>query len=124
VHIKSSDPVVDLVNVVINRLSLYGIHSELCTVLSELYNNSLEHGVLELDSGLKQFDNDFLSTLRRRAKRSFRHYRAPLLLYLQNVDLMKTLWQSELKTQVKALNRDICQNWKVLKKLQTGNFAG
>jgi DNA-binding response OmpR family regulator len=33
-HIKSADPVVDLVNVVTNQLSLYGIHSVLFTVLS------------------------------------------------------------------------------------------
>jgi DNA-binding response OmpR family regulator/anti-sigma regulatory factor (Ser/Thr protein kinase) len=58
-HIKSADPVVDLVNIVTNQLSLYGIHSELFTVLSELYNNALEHGVLELDSALKQSDEGF-----------------------------------------------------------------
>jgi DNA-binding response OmpR family regulator/anti-sigma regulatory factor (Ser/Thr protein kinase) len=58
-HIKSADPVVDLVSVVTNQLSLYGIHSELFTVLSELYNNALEHGVLELDSALKQSDDGF-----------------------------------------------------------------
>jgi len=58
-HIKFADPVVDLVNVVSNQLNLYGIHSELFTVLSELYNNALEHGVLELDSALKQSDDGF-----------------------------------------------------------------
>lgn len=58
-HIKSADPVVDLVNVVTNQLCLYGIHSELFTVLSELYTNALEHGVLELDSILKQSDDGF-----------------------------------------------------------------
>lgn len=58
-HLKSADPVVDLVNVVTNQLSLYGLHSELYTVLRELYNNALEHGVLELDSRLKQSDNGF-----------------------------------------------------------------
>jgi DNA-binding response OmpR family regulator/anti-sigma regulatory factor (Ser/Thr protein kinase) len=60
-HIKSADPVVDLVNVITNQLSLYGIHSELFTVLSELYNNALEHGVLELDSELKQSDQGFFA---------------------------------------------------------------
>jgi DNA-binding response OmpR family regulator/anti-sigma regulatory factor (Ser/Thr protein kinase) len=58
-RIKLADPVVDLVNVVTNQLCLYGIHSELFTVLSELYNNALEHGVLELDSALKQSDDGF-----------------------------------------------------------------
>lgn len=60
-HIKSTDPVVELVKVVTNQLGLYGIHSELFTVLSELYNNSLEHGVLELDSTLKQTDEGFFA---------------------------------------------------------------
>jgi anti-sigma regulatory factor (Ser/Thr protein kinase) len=58
-HLKSTDPIIDLVNVMTNQLSLYGIHSELFTVLSELYNNALEHGVLELDSSLKQSDDGF-----------------------------------------------------------------
>jgi DNA-binding response OmpR family regulator/anti-sigma regulatory factor (Ser/Thr protein kinase) len=60
-HIKSADPVVDLVNVMTNQLSLWGIHSELFTLLSELYNNALEHGVLELDSALKQSDDGFFA---------------------------------------------------------------
>ncbi len=60
-HIKSADPVVDLVNVLTNQLSLYGIHSKLFTVLSELYNNALEHGLLELDSALKQLDDGFFA---------------------------------------------------------------
>jgi DNA-binding response OmpR family regulator/anti-sigma regulatory factor (Ser/Thr protein kinase) len=68
-HIKAADPVVDLVNVVTNQLSLYGIHSELFTVLSELYNNSVEHGVLELDSGLKQSDEGFFEYFTSREER-------------------------------------------------------
>ena len=35
--------------------------SNLFTVLSELYNNALEHGVLELDSALKQSEDGFLT---------------------------------------------------------------
>jgi DNA-binding response OmpR family regulator/anti-sigma regulatory factor (Ser/Thr protein kinase) len=60
-HIQSTDPVVDLVNVVTNQLSLQSIHSELFTVLSELYNNALDHGVLELDSALKYSDEGFFT---------------------------------------------------------------
>ena len=59
--IKLADPVVDLVNVMTNQLGLHGIHSNLFTVLSELYNNALEHGVLELDSALKQSEDGFLT---------------------------------------------------------------
>ena len=68
-HIKSADPVVDLVNVLTNQLSLYGIHSELFTVLSELYNNALEHGVLELDSELKRSEEGFFEYFTKREEK-------------------------------------------------------
>lgn len=55
-HIQSADPVVDLLNVLTSQLGLCDFHSELFTVLSELYNNALDHGVLELDSALKETD--------------------------------------------------------------------
>lgn len=58
-HIKTTDPVVDFVNLVTNQLNIFGIRSELFTVLSELYNNALDHGVLELNSALKQSDEGF-----------------------------------------------------------------
>jgi DNA-binding response OmpR family regulator/anti-sigma regulatory factor (Ser/Thr protein kinase) len=60
-HIKNTDPIVDLVSVVTNQLGLYGIHSELFTVLSELYSNALEHGVLGLDSEIKQSEAGFFA---------------------------------------------------------------
>jgi hypothetical protein len=50
-HIKLADPVMDLVNVMTNQLGLNGIHFDLFTILIELYNYALLHGVLELDSG-------------------------------------------------------------------------
>jgi DNA-binding response OmpR family regulator/anti-sigma regulatory factor (Ser/Thr protein kinase) len=68
-RIKLADPVVDLVNIVTNQLNLYGIHSELFTVLSELYNNALDHGVLELDSALKQSDEGFFTFFSLREQR-------------------------------------------------------
>ena len=58
-HITSADPAVDLVNVITNQLGLCGINSELFTVWSESYNHVLVHGVLELDSALKQSDKVF-----------------------------------------------------------------
>jgi CheY-like chemotaxis protein len=57
------------INVVTNQLSLYGIHSELFTVLSELYNNALEHGVLELDSELKQSEEGFFEYFTQREEK-------------------------------------------------------
>lgn len=68
-HIKSTDPIVDLVNVITNQLSIFGSHSKLFTVLSELYNNALEHGVLELDSRLKQSDQGFFEYFSQREKK-------------------------------------------------------
>jgi serine phosphatase RsbU (regulator of sigma subunit)/CheY-like chemotaxis protein/anti-sigma regulatory factor (Ser/Thr protein kinase) len=68
-HLKHVDPVGDLVKVITNQLNLFGIHSELFTVLSELYNNALEHGVLELDSLLKQSDEGFFEYFTLREER-------------------------------------------------------
>ncbi|MEO9946299.1 MAG: fused response regulator/phosphatase [Paraglaciecola sp.] len=59
-YMKISDPIIELVNIVTNELGLFGIHSELFTILSELYNNALEHGLLNLDSSLKQSEDGFL----------------------------------------------------------------
>lgn len=59
-YMKVSDPIIELVNIVTNELGLFGIHSELFTILSELYNNALEHGLLKLDSSLKQSEDGFI----------------------------------------------------------------
>jgi DNA-binding response OmpR family regulator len=68
-HIKTADPIVDLVNVITNQLSIFGSHSKLFTVLSELYNNALEHGVLELDSRLKKSDEGFFAYFSQREEK-------------------------------------------------------
>ncbi|MGS2720595.1 ATP-binding SpoIIE family protein phosphatase [Paraglaciecola aestuariivivens] len=68
-QIKSSDPIVELVKLITNHLGIYGSHSELFTVLGELYNNALEHGVLKLDSELKQSDEGFFAYFTQREKR-------------------------------------------------------
>ncbi|MFT2092638.1 SpoIIE family protein phosphatase [Paraglaciecola sp. 2405UD69-4] len=58
-YMQAFDPIVELVNIVTNELGLFAHHSELFTILSELYNNALEHGVLGLDSSLKETDEGF-----------------------------------------------------------------
>jgi CheY-like chemotaxis protein len=58
-HLKTTDPVIDFVNIVTNQLGLFGLHSEMFTVLSELYNNALDHGILHLDSKIKESENGF-----------------------------------------------------------------
>ena len=45
------------------------IRSRLFTVLSELYSNALEHGVLRLDSNLKQAEDGFIAYYETRAIR-------------------------------------------------------
>ncbi|MEP0356377.1 SpoIIE family protein phosphatase [Paraglaciecola sp.] len=59
-YMRVSDPIIELVNIMTNELGLFAIHSELFTILSELYNNALEHGLLNLDSSLKESDDGFL----------------------------------------------------------------
>jgi DNA-binding response OmpR family regulator len=57
--IKSSDPIIELVTMLTSQLSLYGVHSQVYTVLNELYNNAVDHGLLKLNSELKKTDDGF-----------------------------------------------------------------
>ncbi|NCP65226.1 MAG: SpoIIE family protein phosphatase [Paraglaciecola sp.] len=59
--IKTSDPIFELVNLLTNHLSLYGIHSEAYTILSELYNNAVDHGLLQLNSAVKETEDGFFT---------------------------------------------------------------
>jgi two-component system, HptB-dependent secretion and biofilm response regulator len=59
--IKNSDPIFEIVNLLTNHLSLYGIHSEVYTILSELYNNAVDHGLLLLDSAVKDTEDGFFT---------------------------------------------------------------
>ena len=53
------DPLPLLLNILIEVPGLSRHSGELYTILSELYNNALEHGVLGLDSALKQSPDGF-----------------------------------------------------------------
>ena len=57
--IKAQDPIAELIRLLTSQLGLYGIHSALFTVISELYNNAIDHGVLDLDSKLKATNEGF-----------------------------------------------------------------
>ncbi|MCF2946710.1 fused response regulator/phosphatase [Paraglaciecola aquimarina] len=57
--LKQGEPISSLVNVIANQLGLSHRHSAIFTVLSELYNNALDHGILKLDSKLKETDEGF-----------------------------------------------------------------
>ena len=67
--IKSSDPIIELVNMLTGQLGLYGVHSQLYTVLTELYNNAVDHGILQLDSALKNTDEGFFEYFTLREQR-------------------------------------------------------
>ena len=58
--LKSCDPIIELVNMLTSQLSLYGVHSQVYTVLNELYINAVDHGILELNSELKKTEEGFL----------------------------------------------------------------
>jgi DNA-binding response OmpR family regulator len=56
---KVFDPLPMLLNVLMEVPSLRAYSSTLYTILAELYTNALEHGVLKLDSDLKQTSDGF-----------------------------------------------------------------
>jgi CheY-like chemotaxis protein/anti-sigma regulatory factor (Ser/Thr protein kinase) len=69
VSLKTENPIVKVVDVLTNQLNLYGLHSEIFTVLSELYNNSLDHGILVLDSEVKHTEDGFFEYFTLREER-------------------------------------------------------
>lgn len=66
---KVFDPLPMLLNVLMEVPSLRAFSSTLYTILAELYTNALEHGVLKLDSELKQTPDGFSEYYRLREER-------------------------------------------------------
>lgn len=66
---KVFDPLPMLLNVLMEVPSLRAFSSTIYTILAELYTNALEHGVLKLDSGLKQTPDGFSEYYRLREER-------------------------------------------------------
>ncbi|WP_340679862.1 fused response regulator/phosphatase [Paraglaciecola sp.] len=73
--IKSSEPIIELINMLTSQLSLYGVHSQIYTVVNELYNNAVDHGLLLLNSALKKTDEGFFEyfTLRQQKLAALDH---------------------------------------------------
>lgn len=67
--IRSSDPVPLLMHMLLQSPGLRKHRSVINTILSELYSNSLEHGVLGLDSSMKQDAEGFRRYYQLRAER-------------------------------------------------------
>jgi two-component system, HptB-dependent secretion and biofilm response regulator len=89
--IKTQEPIAELVGLLTNQLGLYGIHSELFTVLSELYNNAVDHGILELDSNLKNTDDGFLAYFTLRQERLTHLISGEIIIRIHYLPMEKTL---------------------------------
>lgn len=68
-HIRESEPVSEIISMLAANPAFSGVRSSLFTVLSELYNNALEHGILGLDSRLKDTPEGFMDYFELRMSR-------------------------------------------------------
>ena len=59
-QIKSTDPVLEVVDVISKVAGLNAHRANIFLILSEAYNNALDHGVLGLDSEVKNQEDGFL----------------------------------------------------------------
>ena len=67
-QIKQTDPVYDIVNILSRIEGLNDHRSNIFLLLSEAYNNSLDHGVLGLDSAIKLQEDGFFKFYEMREK--------------------------------------------------------
>lgn len=68
-QIRQTDPVHQMLEVVFVQPGLQKLRANLFIVLSELYNNSLDHGLLGLDSQMKETDKGFMEYFTLREKK-------------------------------------------------------
>ena len=59
-QLKSSDPVIEIIDMISGIIGVEEHRSNLFLLLSEAYNNAVDHGILELDSSIKDSENGFL----------------------------------------------------------------
>lgn len=68
-HIKKTDPIPQIIRLLENANGI-DVHQDfISTILSELYNNALEHGLLNLDSSIKKDDLGFIDYYQQRRKK-------------------------------------------------------
>lgn len=65
-QIKQTDPVLEVINVISRVSGLKAHRSNLFLLLSEAYNNALDHGVLGLDSTIKNQEDGFITYYQQR----------------------------------------------------------
>ncbi|XOV77766.1 MAG: SpoIIE family protein phosphatase [Aestuariibacter sp.] len=68
-QLANESPVSELVDLLSGHQSFDGVRSALFTVFSEIYTNALDHGVLQLDSKLKDTPDGFMAYFEEREKR-------------------------------------------------------
>lgn len=67
--LKNFNPMPSLMNIMMEVPALRNISGQLFTVISELYTNALEHGVLQLDSSIKTSHEGFVEYYKQKALR-------------------------------------------------------
>ncbi|MBX2809464.1 MAG: fused response regulator/phosphatase [Cellvibrionaceae bacterium] len=67
--LKYTDPVAQIINLIDNSIDIDPHKDYISTILSELYNNALEHGLLQLDSSIKKSQEGFVDYYLERKKR-------------------------------------------------------
>lgn len=67
--IKSSDPLPYIIQLITGMQEMHAQRSSLFTILSELYNNAIDHGVLKLDSSMKNSPDGFMKYYQEREKK-------------------------------------------------------
>lgn len=68
-QLRQADPIPILINSIQETAGLHDHRRPLFTILTELYVNALDHGVLNLDSSLKQGENGFTDYFQQREQR-------------------------------------------------------
>jgi CheY-like chemotaxis protein len=68
-QLRQADPIPILINSIQETAGLHNHRRPLFTILTELYVNALDHGVLNLDSSLKQGENGFTDYFQQREQK-------------------------------------------------------
>ena len=68
-EIKTASPVPQIIRLLSNAVGLDVHQDYISTVLSEIYGNALDHGLLELDSSIKDSEDGFMEYYRLRQQR-------------------------------------------------------
>jgi CheY-like chemotaxis protein len=68
-ELRQGDAVQHFIDLICSQLGLSWVRSDLFTIITELYSNALEHGVLGIDSSIKQSSEGFIEYYTLRARR-------------------------------------------------------